>query len=106
MENHRSLWILIRPLLVLRAADSLDSRWLAQHPHTLVRRHSREKTLLRKICSSNSPSTAPSRALHEISLPGHVDKVLLSPRAQSGRLAKKIASEPVDQTLLPVHFSL
>jgi len=47
MENHRSLWTLIRPLLVLRTADSLDSRWLAQHPHTLVRRHSGSKLTAR-----------------------------------------------------------
>src|SRR5438067_11806903 len=47
MENHRSLWTLIRPLLVLRTADSLDSRWLAQHHRTLVRRHSGSKLTAR-----------------------------------------------------------
>jgi hypothetical protein len=47
MKNHRSLWTLIRPLLILGTADSLDSRWLAQHPHTLIRRHSGSKLTAR-----------------------------------------------------------
>ena len=39
MNNHRPVVIFVRPLLVVRSADSLDSRWPAQHPDTLIRRH-------------------------------------------------------------------
>jgi hypothetical protein len=39
VQNHRPLWTFVRPLLVLRSTDSLDSRRLAEHPDALIRRH-------------------------------------------------------------------
>ena len=50
------------PLLILGTADSLDSRWLAQHPHTLIRRHSGSKLTARDRRLRLNPARFEARA--------------------------------------------
>src|SRR5437016_10394903 len=56
VQNHRPVWIFIGPVLILRTADSFDSRRLAQHSDALIRRHPDSKLTARERRLRLNPS--------------------------------------------------